>query len=163
MEKKRICKEIYVGLAIVALSLFIAFILIPNQIAVRSASSESSSITTRTFPLLATGLIGFSALIHSISYFFKYLKIREAEKDSEESSTKVNMKGELKALLVFVLFLVYGILFDLFGFVISSLLIPPLVLFSLGSRNKYHYISIYVFSILIFLIFQFLLNIPLIR
>ncbi|MGD1821786.1 MAG: tripartite tricarboxylate transporter TctB family protein [Pleomorphochaeta sp.] len=163
MEKKKICKEIAVGLTIVAISLFVALILIPNQIALSNAGSESSSLNTRSFPYLATGLIGFSALIHSISYFFKYLKLEKEPKENESIGEKMNMKAELKALLVFVLFLVYGILFDKFGFVISSLIIPPLVLFSLGSRNKYHYISIYTFNILIFLIFQFLLNIPLIR
>jgi len=164
MDKKSISKEIYVGIFLVVLCLVIALYLIPNQIAVKSSFGNSGGINTRSFPYLATAIIGVSALVHIISYAIKYAKLDKTEKvENNGEVVDKNLKGEIQAVIIFALFLVYGILFDKFGFILSSILIPPSVLFVLGSRNKFHYISIFIFNILIFLIFQFLLNIPLIR
>ncbi len=48
-----------------------------------------------------------------------------------------------------------------FGFILATVIVPPLMLFVLGSRNWKHYLSTYIACAVIFSLFYFVMGVNL--
>lgn len=151
---------IYIGLALASAVFY--FIIIPHQIVLRSSWSGDVVFTSRTFPkLLAVSMFGISlaGIAETVLKTRKYVK--ESDKKKYAGSGTGNWKGVFIVLLFFALIVVYSILFAKIGFIISALVIIPVFLFCLGSRKWYQYAVVYSFAAMLYIIFRFLLNVPL--
>jgi cell division protein FtsW (lipid II flippase) len=93
----------------------------------------------------------------------RYVKLRRTDGSQREfhavSDQRV-MKTFLKVCLVYLIILLYAILFTEFGYVISTLLIPPVLLFVLGCRKWQYYIYVYAFATIIYMLFIYVLKVP---
>lgn len=162
MEQRKLLKEIYVGLVSLLFSLLVIFILIPNQIQLVTTFGEGIGVNSRTFPYFAAAIMGVAAVVLILDSLRKYLKLVKEQGKIKQEKESNNLHSELLALLLFIIFLGYGIAFDHFGFIIASIIFPPIPLFLLGSRKIWQYASVYGFVIVIFVTFQYLLKIQLI-
>lgn len=163
MEQKKIVKEIIIGLFMAIVSVLIIAVFIPQQIQLATTFGEEIGVNSRTFPYFTAALIGVAAVIHLIVSIFRWLKIRKIKSEPQKSISEKNIHGEVLAIVIFLLFAAYAFMFSKFGYIVSSLVIPPIVLIVLKSKNVLHYISVYGFVALIFVIFQYLLKIQLMR
>ena len=157
---KNLKANIVFAVLFVALSLFMIFIAIPSQISLSAKwSTVDSGVDSRTFPYIACVIMGSAALVQLISNVRKYIELKKA--NQEIPGEKIVWANEIRAILVFVLCVAYGILFDTVGYILATLIIPPIVLFVMGSRKWYHYLSVYGVGVIMYVVFIFLLNIRL--
>jgi hypothetical protein len=57
--------------------------------------------------------------------------------------------------------LLYCILFQKTGYILSTLIVPPVFIFFLGSKKWHVYLSTYLFAFVLFAIFKIIMRIPL--
>ena len=154
MEIKRQRTNIIVSAIIIVIAAITWFFVIPSQIRVNSLWGSSSGVTGRTFPYFATALIAMAALGELIQSAMAYTKLKR-------SGAKAEWTSELRAVLIFALCIIYAVLFDRVGYIVSTLIVPPVMLFVMGSRKWYHYASVYAVGAAMYLIFVYLLQIRL--
>lgn len=159
MEIKKQRTNIIVSAVIIAIAAVVWFFVIPSQIRVNSLWGSSSGVTGRTFPYFATALIALAALGELIQSATAYVKLKRSGAKSDKKP--IEWSSELRAVLIFILCIAYAVLFDRIGYIVSTLLVPPVMLFIMGSRKWYHYISVYAVGAVMYLIFVYLLQIPL--
>lgn len=162
MEQKKIAKEIFIGLFMLILSLLIIIVFIPQQIQVVSTFGEKTGVNSRTFPYFTAVTIGVAAVIHLIVSMIRYVNAQKRYSEPKVKKTKKDIHGEVLSIVIFILFAIYAFVFNKYGFITASVTIPPIVLLALGSKKVMHYVSIYGFIAIIFVIFQYLLKIQLI-
>ena len=141
-------------------SLWMLFFAIPSEIRLSSLwSTVDSGVNSRTFPYFATIIMGSAALIQLVNNIRKLI----AQKKSEEGvpKDKIVWANEIRALIVFALCAGYGILFITIGYIYATIIVPPIILFVLGSRKWHHYLTVYGVGALMYAIFQFLLRVRL--
>lgn len=159
MEIKRQRTNIIVSAIIIVIAAITWFFVIPSQIRVNSLWGSSSGVTGRTFPYFATGLIAMAALGELIQSAMAYTKLKRSGAKSEKK--RIEWTSELRAVLIFALCIIYAVLFDRVGYIVSTLIVPPVMLFVMGSRKWYHYASVYAVGAAMYLIFVYLLQIRL--
>ena len=165
-ELKKARTDAILMLAIVLLSAAMYFYLIPREIPV-SARSIQDPFTPRTFPALIVMGIGILALIGLVSYSLQYFRLKKALQDlpaNGETGRKKSAKEIIAVLMpyfFFALILLYYFLFTHMGYIPATLLVPPVMLLILGCRKWYLYAAVYVFSALMYLLFRFVLLVPL--
>lgn len=167
MNKLKLFKDSIVMAVIIVASILTYNIVIPAQIPDTTGGISSvGAIGSRDFPQLVVGLIGIIAGIELIKNLFKAFKALKkmkaenaetSENDAVKPDKKEIIKKYLKVLIMFILYAVYGFLFVKFGFIIPTIFVIPLILFVVGSRNWKHYVSIYVFAAIIYVIFKYVL------
>jgi hypothetical protein len=162
MEQKKIVREIFIGLFMMILSLLTLIVFIPQQVQLSTTFGQEIGFSSRSFPYITTGLIGVAAMIQVIVSIISYLKIRKKHMETKEKQPNKNMYGEVLSIVIFMLFVAYAFIFSKFGFIIASVIIPPIILFVLKSEKKVYYVSVYGFIALVFVVFQYLLKIQLI-
>ena len=141
-------------------SLWLMFYAIPTQIRLSSMwSTVDSGVNSQTFPYFATTIMGSAALIQLVSNIRKLILQKKSKE--EVPKKKVVWANEIRALIVFALCAAYGVLFITIGYIYATIIIPPIILFVLGSRKWYHYLTVYGIGALMYVIFQFLLRIRL--
>ena len=62
--------------------------------------------------------------------------------------------------IVFALVLLYAVLFMMIGFIPATLVVPPVILFVIGCRKWHYYPIYYVFAALMYLLFRYILLVP---
>lgn len=82
---KQLKKDLFIYALFLILSVIFYFIVIPNEIVLRSSWGGEVSFTSRTFPYLIFIIVGASSLIGLITTF---LKIKQKHKDGIEKETK---------------------------------------------------------------------------
>ena len=138
------------GIFFLVLSLFL-FFSIPSQIVVL----EKTTINAQSVPYLLSVLIFIMSLKLIIVDIVKLmLKKQVTEKEFD-------LKIEGKALLLFSILIGYLVLIPLFGFLISSLLMFLAFLVFFKARNWIYYLVGGLSCTLVYVIFKFLLNVPL--
>ena len=157
MEKNRLRNNIIASGGFVLFSAYMLFFAIAREISVeKMLGSSMATIDSRFFPYLTTALIGVLALAELMSSSIKYLRLRK-----EETGRDAVAENIPRALVLFVLFLVYAVMFQYWGFIAATVCIPPIVMFIMGSRKWYHYVSFYGVAAVTYFLFVHALNIVL--
>ena len=157
MEKKKQQNNLLASGAFIIVSIVMVFYAIPNEIAVNDILGKSTTITnSRFFPYVVSIFIGIIALIEFIAALIKYMSLRKQEGDQD---TEKEEAGITRALIIFGLIVLYALLFNYFGFIIATIVVPPIVLFVMGSRKWYHYASFYGVAAITYILFKFVLHI----
>ena len=161
-QLKKAVQDIIIMAVLMILALFVIFVLIPQQIPLNLAAKRSGGFNSRTFPnalmwtLFALSFFGFAKAVFQVIHQKKIMR----------SGLKMHIsRKELLELLIpyitYALILLYCILFGRIGYIFSTLLIPPVVMFVLGCRKWRLYISTYVFGALMYVIFKVFMDVPL--
>lgn len=155
---KRMKNSLYASAALLIFSLLMIFYAIPTQISVKALLGGNSTIVnSRFFPYIVSGIVG---VLSAVELAASAIQLSRLAKEGKKDEAKAP-KGTLIAMVVFVLFVVYLLIFARFGFIISSAIVPPAVLFVLGSRKWQHYVSYYVVMAATYVIFVYALKISL--
>ncbi len=160
MEKQKLRNNLVASGIFVAFSAFMVFYAISHEISVKSLlGSSMSSIDSRLFPYITSAFIGVLALVEFAVTLGKYLRLGSGGAD--QTRVAQGSRGILLALGLFGLFAGYAVLFRYFGFIAATSVVPPVVLFVMGSRKWYHYASFYVVAAITYILFVHALNIAL--
>lgn len=160
MEQSKCRRDMAVSLFFIAFSLFMIFVGIPNEISLKTLwGGSATGVTSRTFPYFACVMILAAAALELGVNALRYIRLRKAE--GPQKGAPINWTGELRALLVFGVCVVYMLLFKRIGYLLSTLLCTTLVLVILGDRKWKHYVSVYAVGGLMYVVFQYLLKINL--
>lgn len=159
MDRNKLKKDILMWGLFLIFSILMIFAIIPAQIPV-SAMLAKEYITPRTFPTATCVILAVLSIIGLIHSLFKYSKL---EKVTEEKThkTKEEIYDSVFPFLIFALILVYALMFKHLGFIWASIVIPPVILFLLNCRKWYMYLALYAFAAVVYIIFTFVLHVPL--
>ena len=162
MEAKKARGDIilYSVLAIVGI-IFYVFV-IPRQIYI-SKTASAEAFSPDTFPNAVTILFVIASLCGLALAVYRYCKAVRLEgkpqKDAAPRSRR-EIVGEFMPFIVFALVLLYAILFMKIGFIPAPLIVPPVILFVIGCRKWHYYLIYYVFAALMYLLFRYILLVP---
>lgn len=158
MDKKRIKQNLLCAMAFLIFSIYLILEAIPRQISVGGGLAAAEQwADSRTFPYFAAWIMGVVALGEVILNAYQYWLSSKEEK--AEESHNIPWRWEIRALAVFGLCVVYTILFDAIGYLPATFLIPPLVLYVMGSRKWQHYLCVYGIAIVVYVVFRYVLNV----
>ncbi len=161
MERTKILKDMAMWGFFLILGILLIAVIIPSQIAV-SPMLAKEYITPRTFPnALSVALIVVS-VIGIVSSGMKYAKLPKEEREAKtEKKSKEQLYDQFFPYIIFALVLLYGLIFKHLGFIVATVFIPPVILFLLNCRKVYVYAALYGFAALIYVVFTFVLHVPL--
>jgi len=155
---KQLKKDMVLYIILVIISLLFYFVAIPQQIPLRSSWSGDITFTSRTFPYLLFFVMGVAALIGIVQ---TVIKIRRVTQPEEQQGIKDILQNILLPVYFFLLAIGYAMMFDRFGYAIATAIMIPVYLVSLKCKKWYYYAITYGVGITVFVVFKFLLNIPL--
>lgn len=158
MEARKIKQELVVAAIFVAFCLLLLFYIIPTGIPLKASWGGDVGVNSRTFPYFSTFLMGVCSLLMLVKKAFALSKLQRAQRNSAQSneSPKIAMAGEIRAIVVFLFFILYGVLFVTIGFIASTLIICPITLFYLGERSWKRlplYLYVYLFAAIMYVVF----------
>lgn len=138
---------------------------IPTFVPVPRAA-EGESFTPQTLPYLLTTVMTICTVWGLISYGREYLKIKkETENQKQPDQTKEKSRFEkINEWIPYVVFLTvvgYGILINACGFILSTIVLIPVVLLIIGCKKWNYYVIAYLFAALVWVVFRFVLKIQL--
>jgi len=157
MKGDKLKRDFISYLIVFILALFLWFIAIPQQIVLRNSWSGDVAFTSRTFPNLLTIGFGIVSVLGMISTAWKYRALKEEDTPVEKHS----LQWKITPWLVFAIIVVYAILFSEIGYIISSAIVCPILLFVLDCRNWKYYVTVYAFAAAMYVIFRIILLVPL--
>jgi hypothetical protein len=129
----------------------VALLLMPNQINVQ----PDKSVDARTFPRsLLLIIMACSALILARD-LYKVVKKQPVE------TAEIDLKTEIKAVILLLLLILYAVLVPLLGFIPSSIIYALLMTLFFRVRNWKYYIIAVAAAAAIGFIFQYLLHVRL--
>ena len=94
-----------------------------------------------------------------VRYYIAVKKEGKPEKEHTERTKKETI-GILMPFVVFLLVIIYIMVFAKIGFIIATAIIPPIILFVIGCKNKKFYLIYYIFVIIMYLLFRYILLVP---
>lgn len=160
MEQSKCRRDMVVSLVFIVFSLFMILWGIPHEISLKTLwGGSATGVTSRTFPYFACVMVLIAAGLEFGLNALRYIRL--CKEEGPQKGAPVNWAGELRALLVFGVCVVYMLLFRRIGYLLSTLLCTTLVLVILGDRKWKHYMSVYVVGGLMYVVFQYLLKINL--
>lgn len=158
MEKKRIKQNLLCAVVFLVFSVYLILDAIPGQISVGGGLAAAEQwADSRTFPYFAAWIMGVAALGEIIRNIYQYRSLSKEEK--AEAFHNIPWRWELRALAVFGLCVIYTMLFEVIGYLPATFLIPPLVLYVMGSRKWQHYLCVYGIAIVVYVVFLYVLNV----
>jgi|GEM_PF-4578830 len=137
-------KNITIGIFAVVVAV-LAYILSYSQIDMGMYIPEDRNISPATFPRFASVLLllfGVANLVRSLVF-------------KMEEEVELDMKGELRVALCFVALFVYLLIFNIVGFVISSIALGFFVLYIEGSRKWQYYLVLAILTVFVFVFFRY--------
>ncbi|WP_409967393.1 tripartite tricarboxylate transporter TctB family protein [Bengtsoniella intestinalis] len=159
---KKIQQDLISGTIVAVFSAIMIMYIIPLGISVTSfGEGASMGINSQTFPLVATYFMLIASCVLIVSSGLKLLKLKKEHPEEFKVKNKPRWKDELRTAILVCLCVLYAILFSTVGYVIATLIIPPCMLLLMGSRDWKHYVSVYCVGIVIYVIFKFIMGIPL--
>lgn len=164
MKSKKIREDILVFSVLFVASLFVLFYVIPTYVTVPKAAR--GLFTPRTFPAMCFWVIGFCSLLGLIKNILAYFRERNGEdfrtgvKTWKEKTTREKI-GVFMPWICAALCILYAVLFGRIGFIWSTVIIAPVILFILGDKKPMHYVWVYAFCAVMYVIFRFVLNVRL--
>lgn len=161
MNAKKLKNDIIIYILLLLACVLLFFWLTPREVVLR-ANALDSSFTPRTFPNLLTVGIAICSAIGLTSTCLKYRKIRcTVMKEEKKKRTKHEWMTMLAPYITFAILIVYYVLFEKLGYIISTLLLAPALLLLFGSKKWQHLAVIYGFAALMFVLFKYVLLVPL--
>ena len=160
MDLKKNWRDIITMSILMIISVMLYFVFIPTEIPLRSSWSGDVVFNSRTFPnILAISLfvVSFIGLLGGIKKIIR-LKVSEAEIKKE---TNGNRFAVFIPFVVFALAILYGVLFIQIGYIGATIIVPPIIMFILKCRKWQYYFYVYVFAALIYVMFEYVLLVPL--
>ena len=164
MKKRKQLYNIFASSAFILVCVVLIFIAIPNEIEVSGALGSSTVTNSRFFPYVVSIFICVIALMELTIALIKYIKLckkenKEAATEERSSEHGKRYTSVLRVVLVGGLFALYVYLFKLVGFIISTAVVLPAVLFVMGSRKWYHYVIFYGVAAVTYVLFKFVLHV----
>ena len=135
--------------AIATLFLLILFVYFINSFYLEKTIGEDV-VGPSSFPILVASF-GFILLI---IFFFQSFKTKENNEELNSS----HIKGSLKKMVPILLTIIFVVLFELIGFLFSSIIYSFLFILYLKKDYKYAMIFSFIITISIFIIFYYGLN-----
>ena len=127
---KRLGRNTWIGLTVAGFSLIVLFLLIPTQIEME-AEYDLASLSPAFFPRLAAGVIlGLSLLL--LLYQLRTARQGAGPPEGE----KLSRGDELRVLIAMVVSILYFLVVDLLGFLITNT-VALAALFSLQGRPRF--------------------------
>ncbi len=158
-KKENIYANIVFGALFLTLALYVIFIAIPTQINMAGRWSGDAGVNSRSFPYMASVVMGAAAAIQLIVNSIKLIVIKA--KNREMPGIKIEWNKELRTIAAFILCVLYGLLFVNIGYIYATLIVPPIMLALLGSRKWQHYLSLYIVGAIMYVLFIYVLRIRL--
>lgn len=158
MKAQKALQTVIFSAIVIAAGLFLLFYGIPTQIPNEVSWTGNDLLNARAMPYFSTSVLLISATLELINSMCRYFMLKKSEK---EKVTPTNWKSEFKAILMFVLCLLYAVLFSKTNYIISSAICPPLALVILGDRDWRHYVAIWGVVAIMYVVFRFALGVML--
>ena len=158
-KKENIYANIVFGAIFLALALYVIFVAIPTQIDMAARWSGNAGVNSRSFPYMASVVMGAAAAIQLVANSVKLVVIKA--KEGKLPGIKIEWNKELRTIAAFILCVVYGLLFVNIGYIYATLIVPPIVLALMGSRKWQHYLSLYIVGAIMYVLFVYALQIRL--
>lgn len=156
--KQKYTRDFITMIVFVCISLFFLLWAIPTQIDVATWNT-GGIYTAQTFPRLIINVMLAVSLLGTINS--GYHLFMECKKDRNTPFfPTINWKCSVTVLLVAGIILAYYFLFIQAGYLVATAIMVPAMLLALGCRKStfWKYLAcIYLFSLIIFLIFRFVL------
>lgn len=162
MKAKEAKGDIILYSVLLAVSFIFYKWIIPTQIYM-NALARMEKFNPDTFPNFATivfMIVSAAGLIWAVIRYIMAVKTEGKPVKESMELTKKEKIGIFMPFIVFALIIVYIIIFAKIGFIIATALIPPVILFVIGCRKPKFYIYYYIFSIVMYLLFRFILLVP---
>lgn len=160
MKQEKAKKDMLLMVFLMILSLILMIWIIPSQIKV-TAMMESESFTPRTWPYMIVFALLVVSVVGFINNLTQYLRLRKEEGAVEKRTrSKEDWARVFFPYLIFTLIVIYGVLFNLFGIVVATVIVPPIILWCLRCRKWQMYAAFYAFSAVVYLLFTKLLLVP---
>jgi hypothetical protein len=148
-------KDILIGSVLFLFGAMVV-ILIPSQI----KNVGSVAVGPRSFPYFISFLLMSCSLILIVQEVKKVRKER-AEGKVEQQSSSDDTKGLGIALLFYLTVVVYAFSMKWLGFLVSSVVFLPVMLYMLGVRKKLLYLILLPIIAAVYYVFQVLLHVQL--
>lgn len=149
-KKLKINQNIFGSVLFIVFSIVFICIM-PKQIKV----TENSTINAQTFPLLLFRLILLCSVLILVKEIIKIILKQKTE------TIELELIVEIKAAIIFLLFLGYFFLLDFLGFVISSIIYGISMAFYFRVKKINYYLIIVFCAVLIGVVFQYVLHVRL--
>lgn len=152
LEGKRIKinQNIFGSVLFIIFSIVFIYIM-PKQIKV----TETSTINAQTFPLLLFRIILFCSVFILVKEIVKIILKQKTE------TIELELIVEIKAVIIFLLFLGYFFLLKYLGFVISSIIYGMAMTFYFRVKKIHYYLIVAFCAVLIGVVFQYILHVRL--
>lgn len=137
-------KNITIGIFAVVVAV-LAYILSYSQIDMGMYIPEDRNISPATFPRFASVLL----LLFGVANIVRSLVFKM------EEEVELDMKGEFRVALCFVALFVYLLIFNIVGFVISSIALGCFVLYIEGCRKWQYYLVLTILTVFVFVFFRY--------
>ena len=158
-------QDMIIMLVLMVLSAITYLIFIPSQIKL----ATDASFNNRTFPQFTIIVVFLAATGGFLEALFRYLRARQtAAPGAEAGLKKADLRSNLLPLAGFAVILAYALVFHYlsywvrgFGFIIATAIFIPVFLLMTRCKNWRYYVAAYCFAAVMYLVFRFILNVPL--
>lgn len=162
MEAKKARGDMILYSVLVLVGIIFYVFIIPGQIHI-SKTAGAEAFSPDTFPNAVTILFIIASLCGLVLSVYRYCKAVRLEGKPQNNSgprSRREIVGDFMPYIVFALVLLYAILFMKFGFIPATIIIPPVILLVIGCRKWHYYLIYYVFAALMYLLFRYILLVP---
>lgn len=165
MKLKKVREDIVVMLVLLAVSIYFLLSGINAQIP-ESPAARGQLFTPRTFPRLCISVIALCSFAGAVKNIRKYISLKKHNDIGEPvrrwgDLSRKEIIGQIMPLICFALCAIYALIFSKFGFIIATIIVPPILLFIMGCRKWQHYLCVYGFCAAMYAIFVFVLKVNL--
>ena len=166
MEKlKKVRENIIVMLVLAVACTAILFWGIPTYVPVPSAA-QGQSFTPRTMPYILMTVVAVCIVIELYNSVRAYIAAKKELEASGEVPVKVkktahDILSKAMPYMMFAIVVLYGVMINQFGFIISTAVIIPVILLVIGCRKWHYYAIVYAFAAIMWTIFKILLKVQL--
>jgi preprotein translocase subunit SecG len=166
MDLKKAKEEIAISVVLILLSVVMVLVIVPKGVPLRASWGGDVGVNSRTFPYFASVSLGIIAFVMLLTAANNYRRLKkhpaeDTDSTSEEGERAHEKNWSKQAFFTFGLFLLYGALFVTIGYIGATIIVPAILLYYLGERKIAHYIGVYGFALLLYVIFQTVLKIRL--
>lgn len=154
---KRLKCDMVIYVCFLAVSLLFWFVFIPQQIVLRGSWSGDIVFTSRTFPYILFAALGIASVAGILQTLYR-MKTAVKEQVGQET---MKWKSLLIPAGFFALTGLYAWMFSAWGYIVSTAVIVPVYLAALTCRKWQYYLVTYGFAAVVYVVFKYLLNIPL--
>ena len=150
---------------LLAAGLVFRFVIIPNQIVITKIAA-SEPFSPDTFPNFIITVFNICAACGILISVVRLIKAKGKQEQTAVEQKAPISKGrkifsELIPLIIFGLCYLYSFLFKNLGVIPATLISLLLILAALGCRKPKYYIIVLIFAVLFYLLFRFILKVPL--